>query len=85
MKDAHLSADDLTPLVDKLSTEERIRLAYYALKIARAMDSHAKGPTSSLTPLTLGGLPDMTEFHERLGVRPYPGNSVVEMRSEERG
>src|SRR5207249_958375 len=30
------------------------------------------------------GLPDMTEFQRRLNVSTYPGNSVVDMRNEER-
>ena len=30
------------------------------------------------------GFPDMTAFRESLGVSPYPGNTVLEMREEER-
>lgn len=33
MRDNQLKAADLEPLVDKLSTEERLRLANYALRI----------------------------------------------------
>ncbi len=29
-------------------------------------------------------LPDLTAFRASLGCRPYPGNSVVNMRDEER-
>ena len=29
-------------------------------------------------------LPDLTEFRASLDGRPYPGNSVVDMRAEER-
>jgi hypothetical protein len=29
-------------------------------------------------------LPDLTEFRSRLAGRPYPGNSVVDARDEER-
>jgi hypothetical protein len=29
-------------------------------------------------------LPDLTEFRERLGGKPYQGNSVVDLREEER-
>ena len=29
-------------------------------------------------------LPDLTSFRASLGGRPYPGNSVVDMRDEER-
>jgi hypothetical protein len=30
------------------------------------------------------GFPDMAAFRESLGVSPYPGNTVLEMREEER-
>lgn len=29
-------------------------------------------------------LPDLTEFRAGLAARPYPGNSIVDMRDEER-
>jgi len=29
-------------------------------------------------------LPDLTEFRSRLGAKTYPGNSVIDMRAEER-
>jgi hypothetical protein len=29
-------------------------------------------------------LPDLAEFRASLGVKPYPGNSVVDLREEER-
>jgi len=29
-------------------------------------------------------LPDLAEFRASLGGKPYPGNSVVDMREEER-
>jgi hypothetical protein len=29
-------------------------------------------------------LPDLSEFRASLGARPYPGNSVVDLREEER-
>ena len=29
-------------------------------------------------------LPDLTEFRARLQCQPYPGNSVVDLRNEER-
>jgi hypothetical protein len=29
-------------------------------------------------------LPDLAEFRSRLGAKAYPGNSVVDMRAEER-
>lgn len=37
MRDDQLKAADLLPLVDKLSTEERLRLANYALRIAHQL------------------------------------------------
>ncbi len=30
------------------------------------------------------GFPDMASFRESLGISPYPGNTVLEMREEER-
>lgn len=30
------------------------------------------------------GFPDMTSFRESLGASPYPGNTILEMREEER-
>jgi len=42
MRDNQLKAADLQPLVDKLSTEERLRLANYALRIAQQIS--AQGP-----------------------------------------
>lgn len=29
-------------------------------------------------------LPDLSEFRANLGAKPYPGNSVVDLREEER-
>jgi hypothetical protein len=29
-------------------------------------------------------LPDLSEFRAKLGAKPYPGNSVVDLRKEER-
>lgn len=29
-------------------------------------------------------LPDLREFREKLGAEPYPGNSAVDLRNEER-
>jgi hypothetical protein len=29
-------------------------------------------------------LPDLSEFRAKLGAKPYPGNSVVDLREEER-
>lgn len=77
-KPALLTADDLSPLVQKLSPQEQVRLAYYALRIARAtaktgVDASADGKTH----------PDMREFHRSLGIAPYPANTVLEMRGEE--
>jgi hypothetical protein len=31
-----------------------------------------------------GALPDLTDFRARWGGRPYPGNSVVDQREQER-
>lgn len=33
---------------------------------------------------TARSLPDLTEFRSRLLGKPYPGNSVVDLRAEER-
>jgi hypothetical protein len=30
------------------------------------------------------GFPDMASFRESLGISPYPGNTILEMRKEER-
>ena len=35
-------------------------------------------------PLPRRRLPDLTAFRASLGGRPYPGNSVVDLRDEER-
>lgn len=37
MKRSELTADDLRPLVAKLSSDEQVRLAYYALRVARGL------------------------------------------------
>lgn len=29
-------------------------------------------------------LPDLREFRDKLGAKPYPGNSAVDLRNEER-
>ena len=82
MKASLLSADDLSPLIDKLPPEERIRLAYYALRIKRSVETLAPRVPAVAAP---AGLPDMTEFQRGLGVAPYPRSSVLELRAEERG
>lgn len=38
----------------------------------------------STTPKEGRGFPDMTAFRERLGVPVHPGNTIVEMREDER-
>lgn len=47
MKRAELQAEDLWPLVEKLSDEERIRLAYWALRVRpRGGESGNEAPLS---------------------------------------
>ena len=55
-----------------------MRLAYYALRIARAIAKTGVDASADGKPL-----PDMREFHRSLGIAPYPGNTVLEMREEE--
>lgn len=76
-----LTADDLSPLVEKLPPEEQLRLAYYALRIARSLAAPERRAVQTAAPQE--GLPDMADFHARLGVATYPGNAVIEMRDED--
>ena len=81
MKTSPLSASDHQPLVDQLPPEERVRLAYYALRIARSLAAPERRAVQTAAPQE--GLPDMADFHARLGVATYPGNAVIEMRDED--
>jgi hypothetical protein len=42
------------------------------------------GAEEGLAPGARRKLPDLSEFRASLGVKPYPGNSVVDLRAEER-
>ena len=53
MRDSHLKATDLQPLVDKLSTEERLRLANYALRVAQQI--RVQGPPEAANASTPSG------------------------------
>ena len=50
MRDDSLKAVDLVPLVDRLSTEERFRLASYALRIAHQLRTKREPSTEALPP-----------------------------------
>jgi hypothetical protein len=39
---------------------------------------------AAVQPSARRGFPDMAEFRERLGVPVHPGNTIVEMREDER-
>jgi hypothetical protein len=62
---------------------------------ARAPASAPRGKMRVVIVLDNGGpeartapqkrkLPDLSEFRASLGAKPYPGNSVVDLREEER-
>ena len=62
---------------------------------ARAPASAPRGKMRVVIVLDNGGsetrtappkrkLPDLSEFRARLGAKPYPGSSVVDLREEER-
>ena len=81
MKTSPLTASDLQPLVDQLPAEERVRLAYYALRIVHGLRSHRDPALATKAP---AGLPAMAEFRAQLRGVAHAGNSVVEAREEER-
>lgn len=59
---------------------------------ARAPASAPRGKMRVVIVIDNGGseapakqkLPDLSEFRAGLGAKPYPGNSVVDLREEER-
>ena len=65
MKKSELTADDLQPLVAKLQPEEQIRLAYFALRVARGIRPKVEEEEDELTAiretLQLLSIPGMRE------------------------